>query len=620
MKSFKSVVISLFVLCLFSMVMGQGFENSIGDEVFTVYKTSQAPVIDGVMDSSWVDIEPWGVVFLDNDQILDDATDHIAWVRMTYDAENLYFFFDVTDDYLAKDETAPHDSNVNDMVELFFDGDNSDGWTREDLEAAGVTVQDWWLTAYTGQTKTYDGNNDVQFQSDYDENGAGVGNRGPGGDWGREWDTTGLEVMSVVKDADLGFTKEWKIPFTALKIDPADLVDGYEIGLGIQIPDVDMVGEPKTQIAWHKNTDKNWIDPSLFQTVKFSTQEFSKFWKVPTYKTDTAPVIDGVMDDIWLQASARSVVVLDNDQELDDAQDHSAWFKMLWDDSNLYFYFFVLDDNLAKDETAPHDSNVNDMVELFFDGDNSDGWTREDLEAEGVTVQDWWLTQYEGQTTTYDGYNDVQFQSDYDEDAAGLGNRGPGGDWAREWDLTGLEVASENNDGDLGFVKEWKIPFSVLHIETEDIKDGWEIGLGVQIPDVDMVGETKTQIAWHINNDKNWIDPSLFSTIYLSSAEATAVEKETEKSITVANFSLAQNYPNPFNPTTSINYSIPKQSRVQLSVYNILGKQVATLVNKAQSAGSYSINFDASELTSGIYFYKLQIDNQMQMKKMTLVK
>ena len=620
MNSFKSVVIFFFALCLFSMAMGQGFENSIGDEVFNVYKTPLAPVIDGELDSFWVEIEPWGVVYLDNDQYLDDATDHIAWFRMAYDAENLYLFFDVTDDYLAKDETKPHDSSVNDMCELFFDGDNSDGWTREDLEANGVTVQEWWMTQYEGQTKTYDGNNDVQFQSDYDEDAAVVGNRGPGGDWGRAWDITGLEVKTVIKDGDLGYTKEWKIPFSALGVNPADIVDGYEMGLGVQLPDVDIVGEPKTQIAWHKNTDKNWIDPSLFQTIKFSSQEISRFWTAPVYKTDTAPVIDAEMDDIWLQASARSLVVLDNDEILDDAQDHSAWFKMLWDDENLYFYFFVLDDNLAKDETKPHDSGVNDMCELFFDGDNSDGWTRADLEAEGITVQEWWMTQYEGQLTTYDGNNDVQFQSDYDEDAAVVGNRGPGGDWGREWDITGLEVASENQDGDLGFIKEWKIPFSALAIEPEDIKNGWEIGLGIQLPDVDMVGEPKTQIAWHINNDKNWIDPFLFNTIYLASAEPTAVEKESNNGITAVNFDLAQNYPNPFNPTTSINYNIPKQSSVQLSVYNILGKQVATLVDKSQSAGSYSVNFDGSELTSGIYFYKLQIDNQMQMKKMTLVK
>jgi len=619
MKGLKSCISIIFILGLVSLAMGQGFADSIGDNVFTIYKTPQAPVIDGVLDSFWVEVEPWGVVFNDNDNPLDDATDHVAWVRIAWDNDNLYLFTDVTDDLLTKDEANNHDSSLNDMVELFFDGDNSDGWTREDLEAEGVVVQDWWLTQYEGQTTTYDGYNDVQFQSCYDENGAGLGNRGPGGDWSRAWDMTGLEVASVVKDGDLGFTKEWKIPFAVLHIDPADLVNGYQIGLGIQIPDVDVTGDPKTQITWQKNTDKNWIDPSLFPTLVISTESLSRFWNVPVYRTETAPIVDGVLDEIWLQASARAVVVQDNATPLDDAQDHSAWFKMMWDTDNLYLFFYAMDELLTKDESNLHDSSINDMVELFFDGDNSDGWTREDLEAEGVTVQDWWLTQYEGQTTTYDGYNDVQFQSGYDENAAGLGNRGPGGDWSRAWDMTGLEVVSTVMDADLGFTKEWKIPFSVLHIEPTDLINGYEIGLGIQIPDVDVTGDPKTQIAWHRNNDKNWIDPGLFNTIVIKGSENTAVEKQENKG-TAAIFTLAQNYPNPFNPVTTIEYSTPKDARVKLTVYNVLGKEVATLVDQKQSAGYYNIGFNGANLTSGVYIYKLVIDNQVQMKKMTLLK
>jgi len=88
----------------------------------------------------------------------------------------------------------------------------------------------------------------------------------------------------------------------------------------------------------------------LFTVVKGQGFENSIVDEVfSVYKIDQAPVIDGEMDDIWLQVSAISaVVVLANDQELNDAQDHSFWFKMLWNDSNLYFYFFVLDDNLEK--------------------------------------------------------------------------------------------------------------------------------------------------------------------------------------------------------------------------------------------------------------------------------
>ena len=86
------------------------------------------------------------------------------------------------------------------------------------------------------------------------------------------------------------------------------------------------------------------------------------------------------------------------------------------------------------------------------------------------------------------------------------------------------------------------------------------------------------------------------------------------------NYSLQQNYPNPFNPVTHIRYSIPQSSRVTLKVFDILGKQVAKLVDKYQSAGEYDVIFSAGELSSGIYFYRLQAGNYTDVKKMLLLK
>jgi hypothetical protein len=85
-------------------------------------------------------------------------------------------------------------------------------------------------------------------------------------------------------------------------------------------------------------------------------------------------------------------------------------------------------------------------------------------------------------------------------------------------------------------------------------------------------------------------------------------------------FSLDQNYPNPFNPSTSITYSIPVNGMVSLKVYNLIGQEVATLVNEIQHAASYGTSFDASKLSSGIYFYTLRAGNFVQTKKMMLVK
>ncbi len=85
-------------------------------------------------------------------------------------------------------------------------------------------------------------------------------------------------------------------------------------------------------------------------------------------------------------------------------------------------------------------------------------------------------------------------------------------------------------------------------------------------------------------------------------------------------FELAQNYPNPFNPTTKIDFSVPSNSNVKLTVYNVLGQQIAILVNGFMKSGSHSVDFNAVDLNSGIYFYKLESDGVSLVKKMMLVK
>jgi len=86
-------------------------------------------------------------------------------------------------------------------------------------------------------------------------------------------------------------------------------------------------------------------------------------------------------------------------------------------------------------------------------------------------------------------------------------------------------------------------------------------------------------------------------------------------------FILAQNYPNPFNPTTRIDYLLPKNAYVTLTVYDALGHQVSTLVSQYQTAAQYSYEFDVHDLSSGIYFYKLHVDNQLvATKKMVIMK
>lgn len=93
-----------------------------------------------------------------------------------------------------------------------------------------------------------------------------------------------------------------------------------------------------------------------------------------------------------------------------------------------------------------------------------------------------------------------------------------------------------------------------------------------------------------------------------------------EEALAADNFALAQNYPNPFNPTTVIQFSIPKRADVSLKVFNILGQEVVSLIDKEMDRGIHRINFDATNLSTGIYFYRLQAGNFIETKKMLLIK
>ncbi|MFH0733571.1 MAG: T9SS type A sorting domain-containing protein [bacterium] len=115
------------------------------------------------------------------------------------------------------------------------------------------------------------------------------------------------------------------------------------------------------------------------------------------------------------------------------------------------------------------------------------------------------------------------------------------------------------------------------------------------------------------------VDPVAPHDIYIAAVPFVISGVEDEISANYS-FNLAQNYPNPFNPTTTIKYSVPENSFVTLKVYDILGNEVATLVNQTMTAGSHNVNFNAANLASGMYVYKMQAGNFQNVKKMMLLK
>ncbi len=103
----------------------------------------------------------------------------------------------------------------------------------------------------------------------------------------------------------------------------------------------------------------------------------------------------------------------------------------------------------------------------------------------------------------------------------------------------------------------------------------------------------------------------------IASTEPTAVHDQDQ---VVKNFKVDQNYPNPFNPATTISYAIPHRANVNIKVYNITGREITTLVNEVKDPGAYSVNFNAENLSSGIYFYKVSAGQFSTVRKMILIK
>lgn len=93
-----------------------------------------------------------------------------------------------------------------------------------------------------------------------------------------------------------------------------------------------------------------------------------------------------------------------------------------------------------------------------------------------------------------------------------------------------------------------------------------------------------------------------------------------DNNITAFKFELQQNYPNPFNPSTSISYQVPVKNNVTLKIYDVIGNEVAVLVNGEKPAGTYRVNWNAANMPSGVYMYKLQTGSFVQTKKMILMK
>jgi len=278
---------------------------------------------------------------------------------------------------------------------------------------------------------------------------------------------------------------------------------------------------------------------------------------------------------------------------IDGDADLSLNVYVAMDNDYMYVAFDVFDDVLSIDTTIA--SYLTDGCDMFFGLYNWHG-------ASHTSYQRGWEPDYQYRFTS-----------------TGVRSGNPG-------DII-IVRPGENfiffDKGIGGYTIEAKIALSAIAaVATPDdqlyIPDlGHRIPIDFSVNDADLTGSREGILCYSAaNEDLSWRDVNRWLYTWVGNSMVSDVEGDLEN----LTFELNQNYPNPFNPATTIRFSIPDQQFVSLKIFNILGQQVSTLVNEVKNAGVYQVNFDASKLSSGVYFYTIEAGSNITTKKMMLVK
>lgn len=552
------------LLLLLSLVLIAGIVEAkivTKDNLYQIPKTKIAPVIDGQVDAVWNTLD-WNMMRnYHTDGICDSGAGLTGLSKMMWDANNLYILFYTVDDVVVDIPSNPTWNQ--DGVELFLDGSND-----KTAETALKTGQYQWNIPHwlKGQE---DGHKYVSFTG-------GV-------------DTTGIEfkIYDVLDTEGFpGWQLELKIPLDALGID-GSAADNQKIGLEFQMDESDNGTARESDAKWWSDNGRSWADASLWGTGILSTREVDTVLQI--VKASTAITLDGLMDEDYKNSNSITM----NYFRVDGATDVSGTDPMfgsfvtaypLWDANNFYLFCDVVDGTVIDVPTNPGWNQ--DAVELFLDGDNDHTPETALHGNQHQPVVPHWLKGQEA-----------------------------GHMYLMNWgtmDTTGIEVKitdhdMRGNDGSLteegsGFNVEFKIPLANFGVDGSS-GAGAKFGFEIQHDNGNTTVRDGQQ-KWWSPNGRSWADASLWGYCQLSD-EIINTKVKTSSSV-ISSYKLEQNYPNPFNPSTKITFELAKSEKVKLAVYNLLGEQVAELVNGMMSASSHTITFNAQNLASGIYFYRLE--------------
>jgi hypothetical protein len=332
---------------------------------------------------------------------------------------------------------------------------------------------------------------------------------------------------------------------------------------------------------------------SLVLVVGIAQAKIDKDGALIIPKTSIAPAIDGKVDAIWNLVDATWMEYSVGATAIDDWSNFSGWVKLMYDDQNIYGLFYVQDDVI--DSTINGASYQWDGTEFFFDPNNTHA------ETGSLTFP---AHQY-----LFKLPNSI---------ADGEAGNGRGGTYA--WKLLSNVPNDSVFSSRSGYQVEFTFPLDSIGITTP-VTEGTPFSFQLQVDDNDLTSALQVHASnwWYSPGNTDWYETLNWGDAKLGPAIPPTGVKQQPSSV-VNSYKLNQNYPNPFNPSTEISFTLAKSEKVKLAVYNLLGEQVAVLVNGMKNAGPQTVTFNAKNFSSGVYFYKLEAGSTVLAKKMMLLK
>ncbi len=648
----KLILISLTGVCvlgLAALLTAQPTERKV---VEVPYVTPSAMTINGVMDEpAWGDAAQANLITASGYEIwtnkyyresLTEPDYDEYYARMLWSEDTLYVFIHI-------------DEIVNDSTDLFWPGQ----WSGDQLfvglsNRLGVDLQGW-----------YDGNVYAAPDGPYhflimgDQLTLNAGNetyipeewRCTFADSQRVFDAGAIARMATTIDLENGV---WDVELAIYNphVNGQSCI-GFNIGGSTGSTQAhEQFGDAYAYYCWQPNVpDDPYGDPVGANDPGYYTLVTSQYWailkfvpppevvirkevNVPMVDPGTV-VIDGLMEEVWSAGAQANLITASGyeiwtnkyyRESLTEPDYDEYYARMLWSEDTLYVFIHI-------------DEIVNDSTDLFWPGQ----WSGDQLfvglsNRLGVDLQGW----YDGNVyAAPDGPYHFLIMGDQLTLNAGNETYIP-----EEWRCT---FADSQRVFDAGAIARMAT--------TIDLENGvWDVELAIYNPHVngqscigfniggstgstqahEQFGDAYAYYCWQPNvpddpygdpvgaNDPGYytlVTSQYWAILNFVLENVTSVELQPDPTTQPVRFSLSQNYPNPFNPSTTIRFDLAKTGPVTLKVYNVLGQLVATLIdNKTLSSGTYSVTWNAENLSSGVYIYRIEAGGVVETRKMTLMK